>query len=327
MSTALREQPVDEVAGTAAGQLRQTGPHQGNVVLLESSECGAQAIDGVSVDETSAEVSATPAGFRRIPSVVRESSAEDSRAFVAVRPNIPRGLPNGIQAGADADPPTVVQQKIKFLDVVRRCPPCQGMSTAGVITDHAADRAPAVRRGIGAEGQTVASRCRAQVIEHDAGLDPGDPPIRVDLNESAEIARRIDDETATGRLAGDAGASAAQRDGRTALASGGDGRGNLLAGARDDDPDGYVPVVGRVGGIKRSCARVERDNAGDGLTQPLLQRPEIHTHARHSPRNVPSTARLSSVARREIEGVGSTSGSVRPVGQNGSPNTDRQDQA
>src|SRR4029450_7613788 len=64
MGTALREQPVDQVAGAAAGQLRQAGPHQSEMVLLESRERVAQAVDGVGVYEASAETGGAPPGPR-----------------------------------------------------------------------------------------------------------------------------------------------------------------------------------------------------------------------------------------------------------------------
>ena len=79
------------------------------------------------------------------------------------------------------------------------------------------------------------------------------------------MARRIDDESATRRLAGDAGAPAPQRDRRAALVGGRDGRGKLLRGARDDDPKGHVPVVRRVGGVQRPRTGVECDEPGDRL--------------------------------------------------------------
>src|SRR5512132_1017388 len=152
MGTALREQPVDQVAGAAAWQLRQAGAHQSQMVLLESRERAAQAVDGVSVYETSAEVFAPPAGPPQAARV-RETSAEDSRATVIALPRAPGRPLDRLQAGAHADPPTVVQQHVEVLNVVRRRAPRQRMSAASVVADHSADRAPVVRRGIGAEGQ------------------------------------------------------------------------------------------------------------------------------------------------------------------------------
>ncbi len=58
----------------------------------------------------------------------------------------------------------VVQQNVESLDVIDSFTSEQGMSAAGVIPDHSAERASAMRRGIGAKRQMVKFGALAQAV-------------------------------------------------------------------------------------------------------------------------------------------------------------------
>jgi len=53
---------------------------------------------------------------------------------------------------------------VELLDVIDGFTREQGMSAAGVIPDHSAQRAPAMRRGIGAKRQMVKLGALAQAV-------------------------------------------------------------------------------------------------------------------------------------------------------------------
>ena len=72
----------------------------------------------------------------------------------------------------------VIQQDAQFDDVVDRFSSQQRVRSAGIISDHSAQRAAAVRRGIGAERELIFFRAVAQRIQNDSRLHARKPPRR-----------------------------------------------------------------------------------------------------------------------------------------------------
>ena len=89
----------------------------------------------------------------------------------------------------------------------------QGARAAGVVADHAADRAAVERGGIGAELQAEGGRSSAQIGLDDAGLHDGGPRLRVDGVDGVEVARYVDDHAWSDGIARARGAAAARGDG------------------------------------------------------------------------------------------------------------------
>ena len=138
-----------------------------------------------------------------------------------------------------------------------------GVHAAGVVADHAAERAARVRRRVGPERQAVRSASPPQVVEHRARLDARRAPRGVELENAVEV-REKSSTTATlqhwpartvppPRVRTGAPCSRHDRDRRDDVV---DGRGN-------DDADRHLAVVGGVGRVEGPAAGVEADLAAD----------------------------------------------------------------
>src|SRR6185437_8821546 len=79
----------------------------------------------------------------------------------------------------------------------------QRMRTARVVADHSAERAPRVRRRIGAESQPMRFGRRTQIVEHDARLNSRDPRHRIDLQDRRHIPAEVDDDGFVAALTGE----------------------------------------------------------------------------------------------------------------------------
>ena len=146
----------------------------------------------------------------------------------------------------------VVQHDTERVDVVDGFPAHQRVHAAGVVADHAAERAPAVRRRIGSERQVVPLRRIAQSIEYDAGLHARDERLRIQMDQPVHVLRKIEDDRHVAELAGQARASAARQDRRAQFATGGQRGFHVCVIERNDEAYGNVPVVRRIGRVKRA---------------------------------------------------------------------------
>jgi hypothetical protein len=61
------------------------------------------------------------------------------------------------------------------------------MHTAGVVSDHAADRAPRMRGGIGPVHQPQRLNCALQIVEHDAWLHARRLAVWIDLENATHM--------------------------------------------------------------------------------------------------------------------------------------------
>ena len=106
----------------------------------------------------------------------------------------------------------------QLLDVVDGLAGQQRMRAAGVVADHAAERAPAVRRGIGAEGEVVRSARLRKRIEDDARLHARERASRIELQDAVHVLREVEHHGDVAALAGEAGAGAPRQDRRADIA-------------------------------------------------------------------------------------------------------------
>ena len=120
-----------------------------------------------------------------------------------------------------------------------------------------------VRRRVRPEGEVVPLRGGAQVVEDDTGLDAGDPTHRVQIHDPIEVARYVDDDGRVGRLTGQTGAAATERDGGVVFGADADDGGEVVSVERPYDTNRELAVVGRIGRVERPVAGSERDFAPD----------------------------------------------------------------
>ena len=161
------------------------------------------------------------------------------------------------------EPGAVVEQHVERLDVVGGDAGQDRVHAAGVVADHAAERAAAVRGGIGAEGEVVLlggaraggrARCRAARARSAA--------LGVELEDPRQVLAEVDQHGVVDGLAGEAGAGAAgERSGApcprqsatVAITS------STRAGHHDAERD--LTVDRGVVGVQRAAAVAEADLA------------------------------------------------------------------
>ena len=114
---------------------------------------------------------------------------------------------------------------------------------------------------IGPEGQMMFFGSVAEMIEHHSGLDPGNAPRRIDLQDVAHVLREIQDHGNVAALAGKRGAASAAEDGRAILARQRDCGDDVIDIARQNYADRNLAIVGAVGGVQGAAAGVETDLA------------------------------------------------------------------
>ena len=105
---------------------------------------------------------------------------------------------------ADRHAQAVVGQDLQLVDVLLGLAGHLRVHAAGVVADHPAERAVGVRGRIGAERQAVRRRGGAQVVEHDARLDPRPAFLGVDLQHAVEVLRAVQHDRDVAALPGEA---------------------------------------------------------------------------------------------------------------------------
>ena len=138
------------------------------------------------------------------------------------------------------------------------------MHAAGIVADHSAERAAAVRSRIGTESQVVLLGGIAQMVENDAWLNPCDTPFGIKLDDLRHVLREVEHDSDIAALTGERRASAAAKHRRAMLAA----NGKLLAitsslflGSTTADRD--LAIIRAVGRVKGSAAVIESDLAAD----------------------------------------------------------------
>jgi hypothetical protein len=151
--------------------------------------------------------------------------------------------PAGLQAA------TVGQQQRQRLDVVGGASVGQRVRAAGIVADHAADRAARVGGGIRTEPQPVRCRRQLQIGQDQAGLDGRGAGLRVERDQPIEVPGEVQHDAGTDGVsgAGRSGTAGGQR--RTGAAGDPQGQRDLVGVPGKDHHLGHHPVVRGVGGV------------------------------------------------------------------------------
>ena len=179
----------------------------------------------------------------------------------------------GVRRRADGHARAVVRQDVERHDVRVGLPGHDRVHAAGVVPDHAAQRAPPVRRGIGPERQTVRLRRGAELVEDDPRFDACRVRVGVDLHDAPKVLRAVQHHRHVAALAGEARPAAAGQDRRVVGAAHVDRGHEVLDVSRHHDPDGHVPVIGSVRRVQGAVAGREEDLTAEGGPEVGLQPP------------------------------------------------------
>ncbi len=150
-------------------------------------------------------------------------------------------------------------QHVEAFDVLDGLARHHRMRAARVIADHAAERAAAMRGGIGAKGQTVRGRGFFQLIADHARLHDRVTRCGVDRFDRVQILRMIDTDRCVDGLAAHRRARAARQDRHAEFRAQFDGGFEVVDRARNHDADRRLAIVRRLRRIHRARGRIETD--------------------------------------------------------------------
>ena len=109
-----------------------------------------------------------------------------------------------VRAGrADVHALAAVSEDLQRLDIVVRLARHDRVHAAGVVADHASERAAVVGSGIGREGEMVLLGRRAKTVEDDAGFDARDTALRIDFEDARHVLRKVEDDRGVTALSGE----------------------------------------------------------------------------------------------------------------------------
>src|ERR1041384_4302311 len=120
---------------------------------------------------------------------------------------------------SDAHPRAIIHQDIELLDVVIGFARHHGMNAARIVTDHSSERAMIVRRGIWTEGEMIAFRRIAEIVEYDAGLDAGALLGAIEIEKAMHVLGQIHDPPDVTALTGETDPAAPRQNGRAIMKS------------------------------------------------------------------------------------------------------------
>ncbi len=173
----------------------------------------------------------------------------------------------------------VVREDLQLVDVVDGLAGHERVHAARVVADHSAERAAAVRRGVGAEREVVLLSGIAQVIEDDARLHPREAQCGIHLRDVVHVLREVEYDGDVAALSRKGCPSTAGKDWGAVLARQGHGGDDVVRAAREHDADGNLPVVGSVGRVESARPVVEPNLTLDDAPQLGGQRLGIDVHA------------------------------------------------
>jgi hypothetical protein len=133
------------------------------------------------------------------------------------------------------------------------------MDAAGVVADHASERAAVVGRGIGREGEVMFLSFGAKAIEDDAGLNARDAARGIDFEDARHVLRKVEHDGGVTALSGKRRASAAGEQRSAVVAAEGNGGEDIFFVARNYDADWDLAIVGAVGCVESAATLIEAD--------------------------------------------------------------------
>ena len=177
----------------------------------------------------------------------------------------------GVGGGADAQLRAVIQQDPQLVDVVDGLSRQQGMRPAGVVADHAAERAAAVRRGIRSKREMVRLRTVSQRVEHDTGLNAGESLICVQLQDRVHALGEVEHDGDVAALACQARPRSSRQQRRAELPARGHRGDDIVRIAWNDEPDRDLPVIRSVGRVQCAASAIEANFAANRRGELALQ--------------------------------------------------------
>ena len=183
---------------------------------------------------------------------------------------------------ADAQDRSVVKQDFERVHVVRGARTATiklchyRMHAAGIVAEHAANRAVIVRGRVGSKNETELFDFLLQFIQDKTRLDPRQLALHVNLEHAIHVLREINDHRNVAALSRQARPAAATGDRRAELAAGRDGGYDIAAVARDHHTDRNLAIIRAVGRIKSAVPIAEAHFATDSGAQCALERAGIN---------------------------------------------------
>ena len=195
-------------------------------------------------------------------------------------------IPEFFQAGIDFSPPAafaddllqfriaglayfqtkaVVGEDIESFDVVVGLSRHDGMHAAGVVADHAAERAAVVSGRVRRESQMMFLGGVAQVVKNHSGLHPGGALPGIDFHDVIHVAGEIEYQGDVAALSGERSSAAAAEQRSAVLARERDGGDDVIGVTGKNHADRDLAIVGAVGGVEGAAAGIEADVAADVL--------------------------------------------------------------
>ena len=177
-----------------------------------------------------------------------------------------------IAGRADPEAFAVVGQHFERFDVLQGLAGHDGVRTAGVVGDHAAQTAATVRGRVGREGQAVLLGGVAEAVADHARLDQGGPPDGIQLQDAIAESRRVEHYGDVDRLPAHRCAAATHQHRRLVAAADGHGCREVLQRSGDDNANRHLAVVGRVRRVGGPMAIVETHGLAERARQLTGQR-------------------------------------------------------
>ena len=161
---------------------------------------------------------------------------------------------------------------VLFEDVVDGLAVDDGAGAARVVGHHAAQRGAAGGREVGREAQAERSEFRVQIIKHQARLDPCPAFFRVDLEQTIEVLRRVEDQAGSNGLSGLRRAAATRGNRDLMAACNLDRPYHVVARARNHDAERLDLIDAGISRVESARDPIEPYLAGDGGAQVAFQK-------------------------------------------------------
>src|SRR6185312_9026366 len=137
------------------------------------------------------------------------------------------------------------------------------MSAAGIISNHSANGATAVRGRIRSKDELVRTQLILQSVKNDARLDAGKALFRIDFEHLIHVLRKIQHDGNVTALAGQTRTTSTREHGSAELAAGGYGCNYVIGVARNYQPNRNLPVIRAIGGIECPAATIKPHFSAD----------------------------------------------------------------
>ncbi len=159
--------------------------------------------------------------------------------------------------------------------VVHHVAVAQRASAAAVVGGHAAERRLRRRRHVDGVPEPVRLQACIEVIEHEAGLDPGRARVDVDLEHISQVLARVEHERRADGLPALRRARAARQNRDLRLGRDLERAHGVSRGPRHDDAEWLDLVNRRVGRVAAAVVGAEQHVAFDLAAEPRLQGGEV----------------------------------------------------